>query len=56
MAKIIRGKKMQSVTITVFDNYLDKSKIKLLLRAMARNRVHKLSFVNEAGAFDMEED
>lgn len=47
---------MQSVTITVFDNYLNKSKIKLLLRAMTKNRVNKLTFVNEAGAFDMEED
>lgn len=56
MAKIIRGKKMQSITITVFDNYLNKSKTKLLQRAMTRNRVQKLSFVNEAGAFDMEDN
>lgn len=47
---------MQTVTITIFDNYLTKSKIKLLLRAMTKNRIHKLTFVNEAGAFDMDEE
>lgn len=47
---------MQSVTITVFDNYLTKNKIKLFLRAMTKNRIHKFTFVNEAGAFDMKED
>ena len=49
----MEGSKLQSVQITVYDNFLTHKKMNILSKSLSRSSVVSLTFRNEAGAFDM---
>jgi hypothetical protein len=53
LAQLTESPKLQSVQITVYDNYLTHKKINILSKALSRSTAVSLRFCNEAGAFDM---
>ena len=53
IAKILEANNLQAVTIRIYDNFLTERKAKILLRSIAKSRIQRMIFINEAGAFDM---
>lgn len=57
IGKILKGRKLQNVNIKVYDNFLTENKIKCLARNLNKRLKNiKLTLINEAGAFDMNDN
>ncbi len=48
--------KSQSLELTVYDNFLSKKKVNLLLKSIKKSSIKSLYLVNEGGAFDMNDE
>lgn len=53
MAKMMEGRKLQSVEITVYDNFLTHKKLDILSKSLNGSNATVFQFCNDAGAFDL---